>query len=194
MDGPLPRGVTLRAAVGALLCCMGLVAVTADVRAQAPTAPAASQPSAQSVLPSQQAPATVMVWNRALAVFRTSLRSTTPRHRADAATARLEPAITQLSPDEIRYSVVQVGADRGAIVLGGAEALFAILDGDLPQDTATTLDAAGAQAVSRLQTVLRERSEQRRWPVLLRSIIEACSPRRHSLPSGAIGAPLSSQL
>jgi small-conductance mechanosensitive channel len=59
------------------------------------------------------------------------------------------------------------------MIFGGAEALFAILDGDLPQDTATTLDTAGVQAVIRLQTVVRERTEQRRSAVLLRSIIEA---------------------
>ena len=59
------------------------------------------------------------------------------------------------------------------MVVGGAETLLAILEGDLPQDTAVTLDAAGAQAVSRLQTVLRERTEQRRLPALIRSIAEA---------------------
>jgi small-conductance mechanosensitive channel len=59
------------------------------------------------------------------------------------------------------------------MVVGGAETLFAILDGDLPQDTATSLESAGAQAVNRLQTLLRERAEQRHWLVLLRSIIDA---------------------
>jgi small-conductance mechanosensitive channel len=106
-------------------------------------------------------------------VFRSSLGSATAQQRADAASARIESAIERLSPDEIRYSVVEVGGDRGALIVGGAEGLFAILDGDLPQDTATTLDAAGAQVVSRLQALFRERAEQRRWPVLIRSIAEA---------------------
>jgi small-conductance mechanosensitive channel len=121
---------------------------------------------------SDQRPATLTVWNRTLAVFRTSLGSSAPSLRADAAGARVTSAIERLSPDEIRYSLVEVGNDRGAMIVGGAETLFAVLEGDLPQDTATTLDTAGAQAVNRLKVLLRERAEQRQWSVLLRSILE----------------------
>ena len=157
----------------ALLCCVTLLATAgAPVGAQAPPNQPALSASTQA-LASDQLPSNVDVWNRTIAVFRTSLGSSTPRQRADAATARIEAGIQRLSPDEIQYSVVQVGNDRGAIVVGGAEALFAILESDLPQDTATTLETAGAQVVNRLQALLRERAEQRQWPVMLRSIMEA---------------------
>jgi small-conductance mechanosensitive channel len=161
----------MRTLTWTVVVCSVALTLAVDARAQAP-APAAPPASTQALL-SDQAPATVTAWNRTLAVLRTSLGSSTAEQRAEAASARIEAAIERLSPDDIRYSVVQVGSDRGAMIVGGAESLLAILDGDLPQDTATTLDAAGAQAVNRLQTLLRERSEQRRWPALLRSIIEA---------------------
>jgi small-conductance mechanosensitive channel len=155
-----------------VVCCAALVMVGVDVRAQPPSTPADSASSTQALV-SEQRSANLAVWNRTFAVFRRSLGASAPQERADAAAARIEPALEHLSPDQIRYSVVQVGGDRGAMIVGDAQALFAILDGDLPQDTATTLDAAGAQAVNRLQTLLRERAEQRRWSVLLRSIVEA---------------------
>ena len=155
----------------ALVSCLVSATVTANVRAQTPSSPAAGAPGEEVI--SDQRPATLAVWNRTLAVFRRSLGSSDPQQRADAASARIESALDRLAPDEIRYSVVQLGRDRGAMVVGGAEVLFAVLDGDLPQDVATSLDSAGAQAVKRLQTLLRERADQRRWSVLLRSIAEA---------------------
>jgi small-conductance mechanosensitive channel len=154
-----------------VVACSVALTVAVEARSQAPSPP--ESPASAQVLVSDQAPANVTAWNRTLAVLRTSLGSTTAQQRAEAASARIESAIERLSPDDIRYSVVQVGGDRGAMIVGGAETLFAILDGDLPQDTATTLETAGAQAVNRLQTLLRERSAQRQWPALLRSIVEA---------------------
>jgi small-conductance mechanosensitive channel len=155
----------------ALVSCLASGMVTANVRAQTPSNPSGLAPGEEAL--SDHPPASLAVWNRTLAVFRRSLGSSTPQQRADAATARIESALDRLSPEEIRYSVVQVGHDRGAMILGGAEVLFAVLDGDLPQGTATSLDTAGAQAMNRLQTVLRERADQRRWSVLVRSVVEA---------------------
>jgi small-conductance mechanosensitive channel len=150
-----------------LICFVALGATALPVHGQPD--PAASA----RALVSDQVPATIIAWNRELAVLRTSLGSTSAQQRAAAASARIESAIERLSPDEIRYSVVEVGSDRGALIVGAAETMFAVLEGDLPQGTATTLDAAGAQAVNRLQTLLRERTEQRRLPALLRSITAA---------------------
>jgi len=141
-----------------VICVVALGATALPALAQqTPPAP----PASAKGLVSDQIPATVTAWNRTLAVLRTSLGSTTAEQRAAAASARIQSALERLSPDDIRYSVVEVGGDRGALIVGAAETLFAILEGDLPQDTATTLDTAGAQAVNRLQTVLRERSAQR---------------------------------
>ncbi len=154
-----------------VLCFLASSALEAGAQEQPPP-PAVPAPPTQTVL-SEQVPATLMVWNRPLAVFRAPFGSQDPKQRADAASARIEAALDRLTPDQVRYAMAQLGDDRGAMILGGAEALFGILEGDLPQDTASSLEAAGAQAVSRLQTLLRERAEQRRWPVLLRSGAEA---------------------
>ena len=70
------------------------------------------------------------------------------------------------------------------MIVGGAESLFAILDGDLPQETATTLETAGAPAVNRLQTILRERAEQRRVVASSAAQSRPCSPRSRSSRSG----------
>src|SRR5262245_24003977 len=91
--------------------CVALWALAIPVRAQAPPNPGVSPASAQALI-SDQAPANIRAWNRTLAVLRTTLGSTTAQQRADVASARIESALDRLSPDEIRYSVVQVGADR----------------------------------------------------------------------------------
>lgn len=154
-----------------VICAVMFGAIAVPVRAQTPVAPPSS-PASQSLV-SDQAPANVTAWNRVLAVFRTSFGSSTAQQRADASSARIDAAIERLSPDNLQYSVVEVGGYRGALIVGGTETLLAILEGDLPQDTATTLDAAGAQVVNRLRTLLRDRAEQRRLPTLIRSIAEA---------------------
>jgi small-conductance mechanosensitive channel len=97
----------------------------------------------------------------------------TPRQRAAAASARIEAALDRLNPDQINATPVQLGTVRGVIISQGSLTLFGIAEGDLPQDTALTLESAGAQAVDRLQTLLRDRTEQRRWPVVLRGLAEA---------------------
>jgi small-conductance mechanosensitive channel len=154
-----------------VLCFLVSSALEAGAQDQPPPS-AVPAPPTQTVL-SEQVPATLMVWNRPLAVFRVPFGSRDPKQRADAASARIESALDSLNPDQVVYVLTQLGDDRGAMILGGAEPLFGLLEGDLPQDTARSLDTAGAQAVSRLQTVLRERAEQRRWPALVRSSAEA---------------------
>ncbi len=154
-----------------VLCFLAASALEARAQDQPPPA-AVPAPPTQAVL-SEQVPATLMVWNRPIAVFRAPFGSNSPKQRTETASARIEAALDRLVPEEIRYTIAELGADRGVLVVGAADVLFGILEKDLPQDTASSLDAAGAQAVSRLQTLLRERAEQRRWPVLLRSIAEA---------------------
>ena len=118
-------------------------------------------------------PASLIVWNRTLAEFRAPFASSTPQQRAAAASARIESALERLDPDEIRYTIAQAGADRGVMIVGGTGVLFGILEGDLPQDSAVSLETAGAQAVGRLQTLLRENMEQQQWPNVLRSSVQA---------------------
>ncbi len=135
-----------------------------------PTSAAAqpSDPSATSL--SDQPPASLDVWNRTLAVFRVPVNDATPAQRAEAAKARIEAALDRMQPDQIRSAEVQIGTERGVLVVAGTETLFGIHELDLPQGTATTLEAASRQTVERLQAIVRDRSEQRRWPTLLRSV------------------------
>ncbi len=142
-----------------------------STHAQVPAAPGAgpsTQPSAASL--SDHAPATLEVWNRTLAVFRVQLNDATPEQRAAAASARIDAALDRLIPDQIRVAEVQLASERGVLIIAGAETLFGLHERDLPQDGATTLDSAGAQAVDRLRAILHDRAEQRRWPTLLRSV------------------------
>lgn len=145
-----------------LLCAAFSVLLSTVAGAQPPASSAATL--------SEPAPAPLVVWNRTLAVFRVPVNNTMPQERAETAGARIEAAIERLSPDQIRMAEVQIGPERGVVILAGTETLFGLHERDLPQDTATTLEAAGAQAVTRLQAILRDRTEQRRWPTLLRSI------------------------
>lgn len=168
-------GRTTASRRGTLLLCVSLPFVLSmSMRAQVPAAPAAgpsAQPPGSSAASlSDHAPANLEVWNRTLAVFRVPVNDATPQQRAAAAGARIEAALDQLIPDQIRLAEVQIASERGVIIVGGAETLFGLHEHDLPQDTATTLEDAGAQAMTRLQAILRDRIEQRRWPTLLRSI------------------------
>jgi len=155
----------------ALVVCL-LACSPAGAAAQEAT-PAASAPAASQQAGLTDQPATLTVWNRQLAVFRAPFGTNTPQHRADAAAARIEAAFTRMLPENVRYAAAQLGNDRGIIVFNRDEMLFGFLEADLPQDDATSLDAAGAQAVGRLQAVLIERAHQRRWQTLVRSSIEA---------------------
>ena len=154
-----------------VMCCLVMV-WTPEVRAQTETPPpAVSAPPNQTVLLGAP-PASLVVWNRTLAVFRATIGSATPALRAEAASARIESAFDRLEPAGISYSIAQLGSERAAVIFG-AGALFAILEGDLPQDGADSLETAGAQAASRLQLLLREHQEETRWRVILRNAIQA---------------------
>jgi small-conductance mechanosensitive channel len=145
-----------------------LLAASLSFALPASAAAQPSDPSATSLV--DIPPASLDVWNRTLAVFRVPVNDATPVQRAAAARARIEAVLDRLQPDQIRSAEVQIGSARGVLILGGTETLFGLHELDLPQGTATTLEAASLQAVNRLQAIVRDRSEQRRWPTLLRSI------------------------
>jgi small-conductance mechanosensitive channel len=128
------------------------------------------QPVAPAVAAINDAPASLVVWNRTLALFRTALGGASPRERTSAAAARVEAALDRLTPADVRANTVQLGDDRLSMITAANEVLFAIHERDLPQDSSVTLDDAGALVADRLQRLLRDRTEQRRWPELFRSI------------------------
>ena len=106
----------LRACV--VLCFLAASALEARAQDQPPPA-AVPAPPTQTVL-SEQVPATLMVWNRPLAVFRAPFGSNSPKQRADAASARIEAALDRLIPEEIRYTSAELGGERGILILGGS--------------------------------------------------------------------------
>jgi hypothetical protein len=122
---------------------------------------AAAQQPATNQAPatlSEERPATLIVWNRPLAVFRITFDSVAPQQRANSAAERIEAALETLAPEQTRFSLVQIGSNRGVVIGAGGELLFGIHERDHPQDAATSLEAAGPQAL------MRDRAEQRRWP------------------------------
>jgi len=148
--------------------------LSAALAAQGETAGSPQPPAtAPGELTSDAAPATLVVWNRPLAVFRVTLRGATPRQRADSAAARVDSLLDELTAEGIHFTAMQIGSDRGIILQSGPHVLFGILAGDLPQDGADTLEAAGEQAVTRLQLLVVERHTQRSTRELLWDLVKA---------------------
>ncbi len=115
-------------------------------------------------------PATLMVWNRPIVVFRAVVGQVRPADRADRAARRIEALPDDLRPDEIRTEPATVGALRGTFVLAQSRILFGITEGDLDPTTNETTASVAEQAAQQVLSVLQARAEQRRLPTLLRGV------------------------
>ncbi|MEO8345537.1 MAG: mechanosensitive ion channel domain-containing protein [Betaproteobacteria bacterium] len=122
---------------------------------------------------SAETPGRVIVWNRTIAILRVPLLGKTPEQRAEGASARLDAMFASRPGDSIEYQLVKGEIGDLVLIGNGPQVLFGLAAGDLPQGTATTLDAAGKQITAQLTVLLGERNEQRRWPILLRGLAEA---------------------
>lgn len=119
----------------------------------------------------QEAP--VIVWNRTLAVLRAHFAEKSAVERATAATKRIDAVLNDLDPKAVSATISTIGSESGVIVQAGEHVLFGLLPGDLPQGSATTLEAAGQQVVGEVKRMLEERSEQRRTPQLILNSVYA---------------------
>ncbi|HSF04685.1 MAG TPA: mechanosensitive ion channel domain-containing protein [Methylomirabilota bacterium] len=116
------------------------------------------------------APATLVVWNRPIVVFRAVVGQVRPADRAAIAERRIEELPGDVRPEEIRAEASTIGAWRGMLILVRNNILFGVVEGDLDPTTNETTASVAAHAVEQVRSVLQARAEQRRLPMLLRGM------------------------
>jgi small-conductance mechanosensitive channel len=146
----------------AVLIAAVLLLAAASVWSQtAPTpAPHADQPVSE--------PATLILWNRPIVVFRIPVGSVSPAERAAGAARRFDALTDDVRPDEIAAVPAAIGELRGLLVRARQTVLFGIAEGDLDPTTGESLADVGQRAVSQVRAVMEARAEQERPTVLLR--------------------------
>lgn len=104
--------------------------------------------------------------HRRIATFRASLADLTPADRAAGAVRRLERALA--GSDDRAVAVYPVS--YGAIFTVGTTPIFSITNEDLDEAGGESLREASAVARATLERVVRESTEERRLPYLLRAV------------------------
>lgn len=132
----------------------------------ADSAPVQAKSSSSSAVES----ARLVFWNREIHVFRAYLGQQTPAERAAKAEERLAALPVNASEWKIVATPASVGDYTGAMISVNDLYVFAILTGDLDQDSNETLQAASERVTAQLRAALEARAQQRNVPLLLRSI------------------------
>ena len=115
-------------------------------------------------------PATLVVWNRQIAVLRTTVGGLSPSQRAKAAGRRIELLPDHLLESELQVIPGKVGEKEVTTIFAGTDLLFSMLQEDLDPSSDETLESVGKKTAALLQEVLRERARHRRLPLLLQGI------------------------
>jgi small-conductance mechanosensitive channel len=140
----------------------------------AATAPLQAQPPRpEQPAPAERrgpAPATLVIWNRPIVVFRTTIGQVSPADRAATAARRIERLPDDVRPEEIRTEVAAVGDWRGRFVFARNHILFSIVEGDVDPTTNETSASVAEHAAEQVRSVLQARAEQRRLPTILRGV------------------------
>jgi len=124
------------------------------------------------VEPDEFEPASLVVWNRQIIVFRSPLGMVTPAQRARDAAKQigLLPHSLLASPVEIVHA--KVGPYEGLLVMVGRRYVaFAVVPADVNPESGQTLEQITAQAADQLREVLQARLAQRSLPLLIRGIV-----------------------
>ena len=107
-------------------------------------------------------PATLVIWNREIVVFRATLGRLTPEERLQKAKKRL----TAITDFQLYKAVIQkpveVNEYRGIGFLLDEIYLFAIFEPDLDPETGETLEQAADQIIARLNAVRQAQRDQSR--------------------------------
>jgi small-conductance mechanosensitive channel len=148
----------------------GLIAFAAARPALAQSAPQAGAPATQATPAAAEEPATLIVWNRPIIVFRAPFGSLSPKERVETAARRIEAIPESSLRDTVKADHTRLGDVGGVLISVGPHPAFGIRPEDLDPVSGETLDQAAARAVDRLREVLRARYEQRSVPLLLRGI------------------------
>jgi small-conductance mechanosensitive channel len=113
-------------------------------------------------------PATVVVWNRPVAVLRASIHGISPQARAEGIRARIERL--PLEEAEIRWERASIRGLEGIAIFADTEMLFGLLPQDLDPESNESLEEAATTAVGRLEEILEARVEAHRPRVILRGV------------------------
>ena len=114
-------------------------------------------------------PASLVFWNRPITVFRAYNEEVSPAERAAKAAARLADIPAEASEWNVVANETSVGQYSGAIVTVNGQLAFGIMTEDLDRESGETLSAAMDKATTQLRSALEARSQQRRFPGLVRS-------------------------
>jgi len=153
----------------------GTVPATAASPAEAPAAAFSIVPGTGTSLlvePEEFEPAALVVWNRQIFVFRSSLGMLTPAERAKAAAKQIESIPHDLLDSPVTIVHSKIGPYEGLMVtVGGRIIAFGVLPADVNPESGQTLEQITARAAERLREVLQARLAQRSLPLLIRGIV-----------------------
>jgi hypothetical protein len=115
-------------------------------------------------------PAPLVFWNRPITVFRAYNEEVSPAERAAKAAARLADMPAEASEWNIVANETSIGRYSGAVVTVNGQLAFGIMTEDLDRESGETLSAAMDKATAQLRSAFEARSQQRRFPGLVRGI------------------------
>jgi small-conductance mechanosensitive channel len=147
--------------VGALVLC----GFASGAKAAESTKPAAE--ASKVAVPKE---ATLVVWNQAITVFRSSFAGLNAQERAAQAAERIQALPLGSESAEIKVEPVKIVAEEGVAFNVNSNPLFFLTAGDLAADSNQTLNAEAQAAVTALRAALRARVDQRQWSNLLMSV------------------------
>jgi small-conductance mechanosensitive channel len=133
--------------------------------------PVAAAPSPKSTSQSKVGePVPVIFWNRQITVYRSYFDNVGPAERASRTTERLATFPEVASDWNIVANETSDSYHTGIVVTIDGRFALLILSEDLDRESGETLTAAADRATAQLRAALEARSQQRRWPVILRGI------------------------
>lgn len=165
MDGSEQAGSRRRAAQ-----CVAR-ALAAVLLLPGPAATVHAQQSASASRHDQQTePATLSLWNRHIVTFRAVVAGVPPAGRVRNAHARIAAHTEDGRTLPVATRAVRIGDAAGVVITLGGHVAFGIVEGDLDVESAETAEQAAARAAGQLRQVLNAQAQQRRWPLLARSV------------------------
>jgi small-conductance mechanosensitive channel len=160
------RRASLRSVLSILIAvCLGGSAAWSWAQSAAPAPASKAGASETPVLP-----ATLMIWNRPIVVFRAPVNRVSPTERAAAAVRRFGDLPDDVHGDEIQAAPAVVGDLQGTMITARQRVLFGILDADVDPTAGETLAEVSRRALTQLRMVVDARSEQRSPRVIVRGI------------------------
>jgi small-conductance mechanosensitive channel len=153
-----------------LFTLAGMIAFATALPASAQPALQAGAPTAQATPAAAGESATLVVWNRSIAVFRAPFGNLSPRERVETAARRIEAIPESSWLGEVKADYTKLADAEGMLISVDSRPAFGILREDLDPLSGETLGQVAAEAADRLRAVLRARHDQRSVPLLLRGI------------------------